>query len=289
VTRDAVLDRLQREIALGRPIVAAGVGAGLSARSAAAGGADLIVAYHSAPFRLAGVASIAGLMPFANANEVVRDIAGPILRAAADVPVLATACAADPTIDHADLLAEIRDRGFAGVMTAPTATLVDGALRDELDQAGFGFAAELALIRRAHALELVACAYATNPDEAVAAADAGADVVVAHLGVTHRRSAAPALEEASARLRAIARALEGRRVYFLCHGGALTTPGAVRRVLRAIPGVVGYFGASTLERTPIERAVRKATAAYKAGLPLQTNARRLDLDSDPRPSQHGSR
>jgi predicted TIM-barrel enzyme len=289
VTRDAVLDRLRREIELGRPIVAAGVGAGLSARSAAAGGADLIVAYHSAPFRLAGVASIAGLMPFANANAMVREIGGPILRAAADVPVLATACAADPAIDHADLVAEIRDRGFAGVMTAPTATLVDGTMRAELDRAGFGFAAELALIGHARKLGLLACAYATSPDEATAAADAGADVVVAHLGVTHARSTERGLEEAGARLRAMARALDGRRVLLLCHGGALTTPAAVRRVRRASPGVVGYFGASTLERAPIERAVREATAAYKAGPSLQANTWRLDLDIDPGPSQHGSR
>jgi predicted TIM-barrel enzyme len=289
MTRDAVLDRVRREIERGRPIVAAGVGAGLSAGSAVAGGADLVVAYHSAPFRLAGLASIAGLMPFANANAMVRDIAGPILRAAASVPVLATACAADPTIDNADLVTEIRDRGFAGVMTAPTATLIDGALRAELEQAGFGFEAELALIRHARMLELVACAYATNPDEAVAAVDAGADIVIAHLGVTGARSAAPALDKASARLRAMARALDGRGGYLLCHGGALTTPAAVRRVLCASPGVVGYFGASTLERVPIERAVRRATAAYKAAPPLQANPRRLDLDNDPRASQHGSR
>jgi predicted TIM-barrel enzyme len=260
VTRADVLARLRAEVSAGRPLVIAGVGTGVTARAALDGGADLVVAYHSAPFRLAGVPSIAGLLPLANANAVVREIAGPILRAAAGAPVLATACAADPATAPSDLAGELRERGFAGVMTAPTATLIDGSLRAELERAGFGFGAELRLITAARALDLVSCAYATTPDEAVAAADAGADLVIAHLGVTGGGTGRPAAGE---RLRAVATALADREALLLCHGGPLDSPGAVRAALDECPGLVGSFGASTLERTPIERAVRAAAAAYK--------------------------
>jgi predicted TIM-barrel enzyme len=261
VTRTQILARLRREIDAGRPLVVAGVGTGLSARSALDGGADLVVAYHSAPFRLAGLPSIAGLMPFASANAIVREIGGPILRTARGAPVLATACAADPATEHPQLAAELRDRGFAGLMTAPTATLIDGSLREELERAELGFDAELALIRVARELDLLTCAYATTPGEALAAADAGADLVVAHLGVT--RDAPEALEAAIARLRAIAAALADREAHVLCHGGPLGSPDTVRHVLGRCPGLAGSFGASAIERAPIERAVREATAAYK--------------------------
>jgi predicted TIM-barrel enzyme len=263
VNRATVLARLRREIEAGRPLVVAGVGTGITARSALDGGADLVVAYHSAPLRLAGLPSIAGLMPFASANALVSEIAGPILRATRGAPVLATACAADPATDPAELAAKLRDAGFAGVMTAPTATLIDGALREQVEQAGLGFGAELQLIRVASQLDLLTCAYATAPDEASAAGDAGADLVVAHMGVTAGAATSEALDGVVARLDRIAEALGERDAILLCHGGPLASPDAVHRVLRDCPRVTGSFGASTLERAPIERAVREATAAYK--------------------------
>lgn len=259
MTRAAVLSALEGERAAGRPLLVAGVGTGLTARSALAGGADLLVAYHSAPFRLAGVPSVAGLMPFANANAMVAEIAGPVLRAAGDAPVLATACAGDPATAPVALVERLRAQGFAGVMTAPTVTLIDGGLRAEIEAAGLGFDAELALLRAARAAGLVACAYATTPDEARAVAGAGADVVVAHLGITGGGG-----PDAPARLAAIAAALADAPALLLCHGGPLDSPAAVRATMRELPRVAGSFGASTIERIPIERAVRAAAEAFKA-------------------------
>lgn len=256
MSRARVLAALRAEMAAGRPLVMAGVGTGLTARAALDGGADLLVANHSAPLRLAGLPSIAGMLPVARANDLVREIAGPILRAAAGAPVLATAHAADPGTD----LGALHARGFAGVMTAPTATLADGALRTELEEAGVGFGAELALIEAARTLGLVTCAYATTPEEARAAAAAGADLVVAHLGVT----GAPA-DDTHARLRAIAAAAGDALV--LAHGGPLATPCAVHAALADCPALAGSFGASVIERLPIERAVRAATAAFKHANP----------------------
>jgi predicted TIM-barrel enzyme len=185
IDRTAVLERLRAEVARRRPLLVAGVGTGLTARSAISGGADVVIAYHSAPIRLAGLPSIAGLMPFANANALVREIGPAIVRAAGGHPVLATACAADPATSQPALLAELRGLGFCGVLAAPTATLIDGAFRAELERAGLGFGAEVALVRCAREADLVACAYATDPAEAGALVAAGADVVIAHLGVTH--------------------------------------------------------------------------------------------------------
>jgi predicted TIM-barrel enzyme len=255
-----VLGRLASERAAGRPLVVAGVGTGLTARSALEGGADLVVAYHSASFRLAGLPSIAGLMPFANANALVREMAPSVLAGIGDGPALATVCAADPTIDLPLLLDELAALGFVGVMNAPTAVLFDGALRAELEQAGLGFGAELKLSRLARERDLVGCMYASNADEAAALARAGADIVVAHLGVT--RADGGDLAPLLARLRAITSA--AGRTLVLCHGGPIATPADVTWVLSANAGVAGYFGASTLEATPIQAAVRQASHAFKA-------------------------
>jgi predicted TIM-barrel enzyme len=258
--RADVLDRLAGERAAGRPLVIAGVGTGLTARSALEGGADLVVAYHSASFRLAGRPSIAGLMPFANANALVREMAHGVLAAIEDGRALATACAADPTVDVARLLDELAGLGFVGVMNAPTAVLIDGALRSELEQAGFGFGAELELVRLARERDLVTCAYAGNADEAAALADAGADIVVAHLGVT--RAGDGDVAASLPGLRAIASAAGDRLV--LCHGGPIATAEDVGRVLAADVGVDGYFGASSLESRPVRVAVREAAHAFKS-------------------------
>jgi predicted TIM-barrel enzyme len=271
MSRTRVLAALHAEVAASRPLVVAGVGTGLTARAALDGGADLLVAYHSAPLRLAGLPSIAGMLPVARANDLVDEIAGPILRAAAGAPVLATAHAADPATD----LQALHARGFVGVMTAPTATLADGELRGQLEAAGLGFGAELALIEAARTLDLVTCMYATTPEEARAAADAGADLIVAHLGVT-----GAAVGAAHTRLRTIAAACGEALV--LAHGGPLSTPQAVHAALADCPTLAGSFGASAIERLPIERAVRAATAAFK-----HTNPAALALDAPAYASQHG--
>jgi predicted TIM-barrel enzyme len=263
--RAAVLDRLASERTAGRPVVVAGIGTGLTARSALEGGADLVVAYHSAPFRFAGRSSIAGLMPFGNANAMVREMAHGVLSALEDSPALATVCAADPTVDTGALLGELAGLGFAGVMNAPTAVLIDGALREELEHAGLGFGAELELIGLARARELVTCAYASSAEDAAALAKAGADIVVAHLGVTRARDDDVAAE--FPRLQAIAAAAGDRLV--LCHGGAIATPEDFEQVLAADIGVGGYFGASSLEATPVRAAVYEASRAFKSARPMR--------------------
>jgi len=273
-----VLGELRAVARRGEPIIAAGVGLGLTARSALQGGADLIVAYHSAPFRLAGVPSLAGLMPFSNANAMVRELAPPLLAAMPGAPALATACAADPFLDHDTLLLGLQQLGFAGVLNAPTATLLDGDHRRQLEEAGMGFASELELIRSARRLDLVSCAYITTPDEAAACAAGGADLLIAHLGITRTTPSALAeLDAAAHRLTAIHEAARASApgCLLLCHGGPIATPAALQHILDRAHGVDGYFGAAALEQEPIRHAVHDATAAFKrTRIPGRADARR---------------
>src|SRR6516165_779160 len=183
-SRSAILQRLRAKVAAGRPIVGGGAGTGLSAKCEEAGGIDLIVIYNSGRFRMAGRGSLAGLMPYGNANAIVKEMAPEVLTAVKETPVLAGVCATDPFLIRDRFLRELKDIGLAGIQNFPTVGLIDGVFRANLEETGMGFAHEIACIAAAHELDLLTTPYAFDPDQARLLTEAGADIVVAHMGLT---------------------------------------------------------------------------------------------------------
>jgi predicted TIM-barrel enzyme len=270
VTRAEILGRLCEQVAAGRPVIGAGAGTGISAKSVEAGGCDLIGVYNSGRFRMAGHGSLAGMLPFGDANGIVLELAAEVLPVVRETPVLAGVCATDPFRLMAVFLRDLRRLGFAGVQNFPTVGLVDGRFRASLEETGFGFGREVDMISQAHALDLLTCAYVFDPGQARAMAEAGADVVVAHMGLTTGGSigadTAFSLDEAVAAVQRIADAARATSadVLVLCHGGPIAEPDDAAYVLQQTNGVVGFFGASSLERLPTERAIIKQTRRFKA-------------------------
>jgi predicted TIM-barrel enzyme len=261
--RDA-LRHFRSELACGAALIGAGVGSGLTARAALDGGADFLVAYHSATLRLAGLPSVAGLLPIGDANKYVLDMATPILTAADETrPVLATVYAADPLrplATHLDALAAL---GFAGILNAPTAGLIDGNFRRQLEAAHLGFTREIALMREAHAADLLTAAYVFDAEQARTLVDAGVDVLIIHLGETS--SSLELSHETIGLVAGIADVADSSNgdILILCHGGALRGTPEVSELLSEVPRLQGYFGASPIERVPITEAVREATRQFK--------------------------
>jgi predicted TIM-barrel enzyme len=270
VTRAEILGRFFAQVAAGRPVIGAGAGTGISAKSAEAGGCDLIVVYNSGRFRMAGHGSLAGMLPFGDANGIVIELAAEVLPVVRETPVLAGVCATDPFRLMPVFLRDLRRLGFAGVQNFPTVGLVDGRFRANLEETGFGFAREVDMISQAHALDLLTCPYVFGPGQARAMAEAGADVVVAHMGLTTGGSigaeTAFSLDEAVAAVQRIADAVRATSadVLVLCHGGPIAEPDDAAYVLQQTDGVAGFFGASSLERLPTERAIIEQTRRFKA-------------------------
>jgi predicted TIM-barrel enzyme len=260
-TRAEILGRFRAKVARGEPIVGAGAGTGLSAKCAEAGGVDLIVVYNSGRFRMAGRGSLAGMLAFGNANQIVREMAPEVLTAVRHTPVLAGVCGTDPFLLRERALCELRDLGFAGVQNFPTVGLIDGRFRENLEETGLGFGLEVDLVAEAHAMGLLTTPYAFNPSEARLMAEAGADVVVAHMGLTTGGAigarTAKALDGCLAEVRAIADACKTVRAdcLVLCHGGPIATPEDAQHVLDHCRGVEGFYGASSMERLPTETAI----------------------------------
>ncbi len=274
IPRQVLLDRFRVLIAEGRPIIGGGAGTGLSAKAEEAGGIDLIVIYNSGRYRMAGRGSAAGLLAYGNANEIVREMAVEVLPVVKHTPVLAGVNGTDPFVLMEPFLAELKAMGFSGVQNFPTIGLFDGAMRQSFEETGMGYGLEVDMIATAHALDLLTTPYVFNPDEAVAMTKAGADIVVAHMGVTTGgtigASSAKTLERCVAEIDAIAAAARGVRedVIVLCHGGPIAMPEDARFILEHCDGVHGFYGASSMERLPAERAIRDQTADFKA-LPLK--------------------
>jgi predicted TIM-barrel enzyme len=260
-TRAEILGRFQAKVARGEPIVGAGAGTGLSAKCAEAGGVDLIVVYNSGRFRMAGRGSLAGMLAYGNANQIVREMAPEVLTAVERTPVLAGVCGTDPFLLRERFLRELRDLGFAGVQNFPTVGLIDGRFRENLEETGLGFGLEVELIAEAHAMGLLTTPYAFDTSEARLMAEAGANIVVAHMGLTTGGSigarTAKALEGCLAEVRAIADACKTFRAdcLVLCHGGPIATPEDAQYVLDHCRGVDGFYGASSMERLPTETAI----------------------------------
>ena len=269
MNRSEALDRLRAQVAAGRPIIGAGAGTGLSAKCAQAGGADLVTVFSSGRFRMAGRGSLACLMPYGDANDVVVEMAGEVLPVAQQTPVLAGVCGTDPFRLMPVFLRQLREIGFCGVQNHPTVGLIDGSFRRSLEETGMGFGLEIEMIRQAHELDLLTCPFAFDPEQAKLMADAGADLVVAHVGVTVGGmigvATARVLEESVALIEAIrdAAIAANPEVLVLCHGGPLAEPPDVAYVFKRTPGVVGFFGGSSTERLPTERAITETTRRFK--------------------------
>jgi predicted TIM-barrel enzyme len=269
-TRQQVLDRLHKNIEAGVPIIGAGAGTGISAKFEEAGGADLIIIYNSGRYRMAGRGSLAGLMPYGDANAIVIDMAAEVLTVVKDTPVLAGVCGTDPFRQMSLFLKHIKDIGFAGVQNFPTVALIDGLFRQNLEETGMGYGLEVDMIRQAHEMDLLTTPYAFDEAEARAMAEAGADIVVAHMGLTTKgtigASTAVSLQEAPGRVQAIADAARAAKpdVIVLCHGGPISEPEDAEYVLRRTERVHGFYGASSMERLPVEVAITEHMRKFKS-------------------------
>jgi predicted TIM-barrel enzyme len=268
-TRDECLSRLRAQVAAGRPIIGGGAGTGISAKCAEAGGIDLIIIYNSGRFRMAGRGSLCGMMPYGDANAVVMDMAREVLPVVAHTPVLAGVCGTDPFRIMKLFLREVQAAGFSGVQNFPTVGLIDGSFRQGLEETGMGFGLEVDMIREATNLGLLTCPYVFNEDEARAMARAGADVLIPHMGLTTKGSigarTALTLDESALRVQAMHDAAKQVKpdVLVLCHGGPISEPEDAQYVLEHTRGVVGFFGASSIERLPTEVAITGCVRRFK--------------------------
>lgn len=267
--RKQILSNLESLISAGKPIVGAGAGIGLSAKFIEAGGGDLIIIYNSGRFRMAGRGSLAGLMPYGNANDVVLDMAKEVLPVIQHTPVLAGVCATDPFRNIPAFLCQIKDLGFAGVQNFPTVGLIDGQFRANLEETGMSYSVEVDMIAHAHSLDLLTTPYVFNVDEARSMARANADILVAHMGLTTTGSIGAktgrTLDECVALVQEIRdAAVEVKSdVIVLCHGGPIATPEDAAYVLSRTKGIHGFYGASSMERLPVEDAITNITKAFK--------------------------
>ena len=270
MTRSEALARLRAQVEQGRAIIGAGASTGLSAKLAEAGGADLIIIYNSGRYRMAGRGSLAGLMPYGDANAIVMEMAHEVLPVVRETPVLAGVCGTDPFRLMPRFLEDDAAAGFSGVQNFPTVGLIDGTFRAGLEETGMGYGLEVEMIRRARELDLLTAPYVFTEDEARAMADAGADVLVPHMGLTTGGTigaeSAMTLDEAVERVQALrdAAAAVDPDVLCLCHGGPIAEPDDARHVIGHTTGVVGFFGASSMERLPTEVAMTENMRRFKA-------------------------
>ncbi len=269
-TRQQILDRMKKIIAAGVPIVGGGAGTGISAKFEEVGGVDLIVIYNSGRFRMAGRGSLAGCMPYGDANAIVMEMANEVLPVVKNTPVLAGVCGTDPFRVMDLFLKQIKEAGFSGVQNFPTVGLCDGQFRQNLEETGMGYGLEVDMIRKAHEQDLFTTPYVFNEEEATAMAEAGADVVVAHLGLTTKgsigASTAYTIEEAPAKVQQLCDAAKrvNPDIICLCHGGPISMPEDAAHVLQNTEGVHGFYGASSMERLPTEIAITEQMKQFKA-------------------------
>jgi predicted TIM-barrel enzyme len=270
MTRDEALARLRAQIDAGRPIIGAGAGTGLSAKCAEAGGTDLIIIYNSGRYRMAGRGSLSGLLPYGDANAIVVDMASEVLPIVQETPVLAGVCGTDPFRLMDVFLDELRRIGFSGVQNFPTVGLFDGTFRQNLEETGMGYGLEVDMIRLARQKDLLTAPYVFTVDEAVAMAEAGADVLVPHMGLTTGgvigAETAKTLDDCVPLIQSMHDAAKeiNPDVIVLCHGGPISEPDDATYVLANTEGVVGFFGASSMERLPTETAMTENMRRFKA-------------------------
>jgi predicted TIM-barrel enzyme len=268
--RAAILERLREKVKRGLPVIGAGAGTGLSAKCEEAGGADLIVIYNSGRFRMAGRGSLAGLLAYGNANEIVKDMAKEVLTAVKHTPVLAGVNGTDPFLLRDHFLRELKSLGFAGIQNFPTVGLIDGTFRANLEETGMSYQLEVETIAAARELDLLTTPYVFNTDEAKRMTEAGADIVVAHMGLTTGGNigaeTALTLDDCVREVQAITDTCKNLRpeVLVLCHGGPIATPDDAAYILERCRGVDGFYGASSMERLPTEIALTAEVKRFTA-------------------------
>jgi len=268
-TRSKVLERLREQIRQKKPILGAGAGTGITAKFCEKGGVDLIIIYNSGRYRMAGRGSLAGLLPYGDANAIVVDMAREVLPVARRTPVLAGVCGTDPFRLMDVFLPELQRIGFSGIQNFPTVGLFDGTFRQNIEETGMGYGLEIEMVRAARRLDMLTAPYVFEPDQAAAMTDAGADIIVPHMGLTTKGSigatTALTLEDCPARVQAMADAARKVRedIIILCHGGPISEPADAEYVLRRTKNVHGFFGASSIERLATEPAITAKTEEFK--------------------------
>jgi predicted TIM-barrel enzyme len=270
IPREEALRRLRDNVAQGVPIIGAGAGTGISAKFAERGGVDLIIIYNSGRYRMAGRGSLAGLMSYGDANAIVVEMAGEVLPVVKDTMVLAGVNGTDPFRLMPVFLRQLKDMGFDGVQNFPTVGLFDGLMRTNLEETGMSYKLEVEMVREANKLDMLTCPYVFNPEEARMMADAGADVLVPHMGLTTKGAigaeTALTLKESAARVQAMHDAAKevNPDILVLCHGGPIAEPSDVEYILKNTSGISGFFGASSIERLATEPAIEKQARSFKS-------------------------
>ena len=270
MTRDQALARLRAQLAAGNPIIGAGAGTGLSAKCAEAGGTDLIIIYNSGRYRMGGRGSLSGMMPYGDANAIVVDMAREVLPVVRETPVLAGVCGTDPFRLMPVFLDELARIGFSGVQNFPTVGLIDGTMRAGLEETGMGYGLEVDMIRLAHERDMLTAPYVFDAEQAAAMAEAGADVLVPHMGLTTGgtigASTAKTLDDSVPLIQAMHDAAKrvNPEIMVLCHGGPIAEPEDAQYILDNTEGIVGFFGASSMERLPVEVAMIDNMRRFKS-------------------------
>jgi predicted TIM-barrel enzyme len=266
--RSAILDQLRTKVERGCPIIGGGAGTGISAKMAERGGADLLVIYNSGRFRMGGRGSLSGMMPYGDANGIVMEMAQEVIPVVKHTPVLAGVCGTDPFRLMKIFLKQVDAAGFSGVQNFPTVGLIDGNFRQNLEETGMGFGPEVDMIREAHQLGMLTTPYSFTPEEASAMAAAGADILIPHMGLTTKGSigaeSALTLEVSARRVQAMHDAARSVKpdILVLCHGGPIAEPEDAKYILENTEGVVGFYGASSMERLPVEPAIENRVREF---------------------------
>ena len=270
LTRAENLAKFKEQVASGKILVGVGAGTGITAKSSEAGGADMLIIYNSGRYRMAGRGSLAGLLSYGDANQIVVEMGAEVLPVVKHTPVLAGICGTDPFRVMEIYLKQLKAQGFNGVQNFPTVGLIDGVFRQNLEETGMGYGLEVEMIRKAHELDMLTCPYVFDPDQARAMAEAGADILVAHMGLTTKGTigakTALTLDDCVTKIKAIIKA--GREVnpdiMVICHGGPIAEPDDAQYVISRVPEIDGFFGASSIERFAAERGIKAQAAAFKA-------------------------
>jgi predicted TIM-barrel enzyme len=269
ISREDSLRKLRAQVAAGKPIIGAGAGTGISAKFAERGGVDIIIIYNSGRYRMAGRGSLAGMLPYGDANAVMMEMAGEVLPVVKNTPVLAGVCGTDPFRLMPVFLREVKAKGFDGVQNFPTVGLFEGKFRQNLEETGMGYGLEVEMIKLANELDLLTCPYVFTPEDAVAMAKAGADVLVPHMGLTTKGDiggfTAPSLADSARQVQAIRDAAVevNPDILVLCHGGPIAEPSDAQYILDHTHGIAGFFGASSIERLSVEPAIMQQAKQFK--------------------------
>lgn len=270
LSRSEILDRFYKRINGGEILLGVGAGTGITAKSSEAGGADIFVIYNSGRFRMAGRGSLAGLLPYGDANQIVVEMGAEVLPVVKDTPVLAGVCGTDPFRVMKKYLQQLKEQGFNGVQNFPTVGLIDGVFRKNLEETGMGYDMEVNMIAEAHKLDMLTCPYVFDEEQARAMTRAGADIIVAHMGLTTGGTigaeTARSLDDCVGIISGIVAAVkeENPDALVICHGGPIAEPKDAEYIIHNVKGIDGFFGATSIERLAAERSIKAQTEAFKA-------------------------